>query len=193
MLVQRDCSNVMISCLQRTLLRSMLRHWFLLFVSLGEEVNMNRHSYLYGVLIACGDGRLWHCRSNFAAEVGEAVAVEMGVGVDDLILDLVTIPGPEGCCANPERASSAQLDVHAWDVGTLVKLHNAEFIVVCSHSNCGGHPVEDEQHHKDAVTLENRLLQMIDRPVGSFRAHASHVSDFDWPVKVVSARLQQAA
>lgn len=98
------------------------------------------------VSLVCADWRLHHKRVDLNKRLSRLL------GVDGI--DLVAVPGPDGL-AKPERAAEWKVAVD--QVALLASVHKPVALTVVAHQRCAGHPVDDEQHRKDVMTVAKAL------------------------------------
>ncbi len=92
------------------------------------------HPGRFAVAVTCIDGRI-------QAAVADAVRRTSDVEY----VDMVTVPGVDGALREPGPAREHVRSA----VGVSVEAHDSAVVVVAGHTDCAGHPVDDEEHAAD--------------------------------------------
>lgn len=108
------------------------------------------HSGRFAVAVTCIDGRI---------QAAVADAVRRTHGVEHV--DMVTVPGVDGALREPGPAREQVLG----GVAVSVDAHGSTVAVIAGHTDCAGHPVDEQRHAADigAATdwLRSEFPQLI--------------------------------
>jgi len=127
------------------------------------------------VVVTCADWRLHRRPVDFVGRIGRMV--------DATVSDLLALPGPDGLCLE-SRARDWE-SVKDW-AKLLAGAHHAEVLAVVAHQKCAGHPVSDEEHEKDVVTVTRALKQALAFDGPAYAIVAVHRSDTNWGLKQIA-------
>ena len=92
------------------------------------------HPGRFAVAVTCIDGRI---QAAVADAVRRTHAVEY--------VDMVTVPGVDGALREDGPARKQVRSA----VGVSVEAHDSAVVVVAGHTDCAGHPVDDQGHAAD--------------------------------------------
>ena len=92
------------------------------------------HHGRFVVAVTCIDGRI---------QAAVADAVRRTHGVEHV--DMVTVPGVDGALREPGPARKQVLS----SIRVSVDSHGSTVAVVAGHTDCAGHPVDDQRHAAD--------------------------------------------
>jgi hypothetical protein len=127
------------------------------------------------VVVTCADWRLHQHKVDFVGRLSRMLDVSVS--------DLLALPGPDGLCLD-----SRQRDWHSvqdW-ARLLVGAHHAAAIAVVAHQKCAGHPVSDEEHEVDVVTVTRALKEALDFKGPAAAIVAVHHNDTRWGLKLIA-------
>lgn len=129
------------------------------------------------VAIYCVDGRLEGSRKRVRELIGG-----MGYDVSEGGLYGLTKAGPDAACSGKRGDLNCQ-SVYS-DIDLLLDRGvEPATIVLVSHSNCAGHPVEDHEHHDDTKVAGKMLHEKYNRPV--ICLFDERISDGEWKLSHV--------
>ncbi len=89
----------------------------------------------FAVAVTCIDGR-----------IQSAVAESVRADHDATYVDVVTVPGIDGALLDPGSPARQQVRDA---VAVSVTAHDSRVAVVAGHTDCAGHPVDDDVHERD--------------------------------------------
>ncbi len=101
----------------------------------------------FAVALTCIDGRIHDPLRAWALRT---------LSVD--VLDLVTVQGPDGVMSSTD---DEWIDRLADRVKVSRHAHNSIHLVVASHTDCAGHPVDEGQHHHDVGLAASRMRSLL--------------------------------
>lgn len=128
-----------------------------------------------GAILTCADWRLHRAGTGLNRRLARQLGVD-GLG-------MTALPGPDGLLL-PGRESQWQAVCHWTKV--LVDSHHAKILAVVAHQKCLGHPVSNEEHETDAVTVAKALKAAIGYEGPAAALVAVHHTDLKWDFKLLA-------
>jgi hypothetical protein len=132
-----------------------------------------RHKKL-AVALVCADWRLHQRRVNLNKRLSQLLRID---GVDT-----IAVPGPDGL-ARPERATEWQNAVS--QISLLIAVHKPAALTVVAHQRCAGHPVGDDEHVHDVMTVAKALKEATKFPGPVVGSIAVYHSDASWGLRKI--------
>lgn len=132
-----------------------------------------RHKKL-AVALVCADWRLHNSRVNLNRRVARLLQVD---GVDT-----IAVPGPDGL-ALPTRSGEWQNAVN--QISLLIAVHKPTALTVVAHQRCAGHPVGDNEHTGDVMTVARALKDATKFPGPVVGTVAVYHNDAKWGLQKI--------
>ena len=126
------------------------------------------------VALVCADWRLHHKRVDLNKRLSRLLRVDG--------IDIIAVPGPDGL-ALPERA--AEWNNAVGQIALLISVHKPVKLAVVAHQRCAGHPVGDNQHRSDVMTVAKALKTATNFAGPKESVVATYHSDAKWGLEKV--------